>query len=348
MIESHYIWCFDHGEQEYIKRALDRKDVCHVVIYNRYYRRISRNKQEVEPYYFVAAAASFVISDTCSVLMYMGVSNDLFLPKSDYSIGELDGKNKKQPQLPYQRHDLGSYMLSIVQKMTYCATGYHTVIAQVKNHLEKGAIYFYLKMYFQIIHKHYYQICECESKFDNIFQDSPGLVYMKSRCPLYIIDPNFMDDIINIELMKDAIMHGAKTILNIDLGINDLKKPPSISNSLKNCLTFLKNEDHAFICNFSEDETESLSLRKEPRIINGKQDTVIFPNTVFWERFLVSNNLVFLPSFDDEKIKNTNHNYKLMALILFQDEQRFADMRCFFLLPDELYRKYVYGKFLDI
>ena len=60
-----YLWCFDNSEVEYTKKALDSRDnVCHIVIYSQYYHKLTQNKNQVEPYYFVAAAALFIISDS--------------------------------------------------------------------------------------------------------------------------------------------------------------------------------------------------------------------------------------------------------------------------------------------
>ena len=185
MIISHYGWCFKLGEEPHIAKAIDRDNVCHLVIYNRFYRRLKRNKRDskddkVEPCFFVAAAASFLISDTCSVLLYMGVSLDHFLPKSDFLKEENEGKKSKSLVLDYRLHDLGRYMISMVQKLTFSAIGHHSIVAEVNNHPSSGAIYFYLRLYFKIVHKYHHQICEINSKFDNVFIDTPGLVYMIS------------------------------------------------------------------------------------------------------------------------------------------------------------------------
>ena len=327
MIETHYQWCFDTSEAEFIKRALDRDNVCHIVIYNRYYHKLTRNKNQVEPYYFVAAAASFILSDSCSVLLYMGVSGDLFYPKMDYAT-PLDLGNKKiRNQECYRQQDFGAYMISMIQKMTYCALGRHTIVAQVKNHSTHGAIYFYLKTYFKIIHGDDNIIYEINEKFDDIFQDAPGLVYMISRCALYHIYPNYMKNVINVGSMSDAIIHGAKVILNIDLE-KESNRSWSFANELNTVFTKLHNDGMAFLCYMTDTDTNRISLTQEPVVTNeGKEDTLIFPNIQFWDkRFLPSNDLVILPSVEI----NNNYNYRVMAIILFQDEQRYTDIRCFF------------------
>ena len=328
MIQSHYQWCFNNDEQPFIEKAIDRDNVCHIVIYNRYYRRLQRNKEQFEPYYFVAAAASFVISDTCSVLMYMGVSGDLFLPKSDFIQADSLGSNKKL-ELKYRQQDLGAYMISMIQKMTYCVTGHHTIVAQVKNHSLHGAVYFYLRLYFKIVSPDHNQVYETKAKFDDIFQEAPGLVYMISRCPLYTIYPNFMNNLVHMECMKVAIQHGAKTILNKNLE-NDLKCSSILANELTQISSKLTNEDKAYICWLPDTYTDQISLTQEPYSTNGNDDTLIFPKIDFYERFLHSNQLNIVQPFYKDPIKNLNINYKVMAIILYQDEYRFPDIRCFF------------------
>lgn len=269
MIISHYKWCFAPGEDVHITKAIDRDDVCHLVIYNRFYRRLKRNKKDskddtVEPCYFVAAAASFLISDTCSVLLYMGVSLDQFMPKSDFLKEENEGKKSKPLFTNYRQNDLGMYMISMVQKMTFSAIGHHSIVAEVNNHPSIGAIYFYLKSYFKIVHKHHNQICEINSKFDGVFINTTGLVYMISRCPLYLIYPSFMKDAINIESMKEAIIFGAKNILDVEIGTNEIQSQSTIiDNELKECLIKLQNENDAFICNLNEDLTNTITKNKK-------------------------------------------------------------------------------------
>ncbi len=323
------MWCFI-DEQEYIQTAMSRDNVCHIVIYNRYYRRIQRNKQQVEPYYFVAAAALFVISDTCSVLMYMGVSGDKFLPKSDFSRPELHANKNKIPESDYRNQDFGAYMISMVQKMTYCANGNHSIVAQVKNHHEKGAIYFYLKTYFKIVPEHHHQIYEAKNKFDEIFQDSPGLVYMISRCPLYLIYPNFMNNLVNMDCMNDAILHGTKMILNINIGDERLQQS-GIATALEECSTQLHAKDEAFIVKLDNNDTEYLIQEK----LSSPNDNekLFIPNMKFWETFTKENSLRIIPSLQNKNELTTNAavNYRVMALLLFQDEHRFPDLRCFFI-----------------
>lgn len=326
MIETHYLWCFDSSELEYIKKALDRENVCHIVIYNRYFRKLSRTKNKVEPYYFVAAAASFILSDTCSVLMYMGVSGDLFYPKLDYATSELESKKIKQES--YRQQDFGAYMISMVQKMSCCANGKTTIVAQVKNHSTNGAIYFYLKMYFKIVHGDDNLIYEIKQKFDDIFQDAPGLVYMISRCPLYYIYPMFMDNQTNINCLIDAISYGSKQLLNKNLE-NEQIGPSSIADELNSAYNKIHNDNKAFFCWMNDNDTDTISLTQETVLTNdGLNDTIIIPNLQFWEsRFLPSNNTLFVPSVNNN---NNNYNYKVMAILLFKDEHRYPDIRCFF------------------
>ena len=92
--------------------------------------------------------------------------------------------------------------------------------------------------------------------------------------------------------------------------------------------TKLHNDGMAFLCYMTDTDTDRISLTQEPVVTNeGKEDTLIFPNIQFWDkRFLPSNDLVILPSVEI----NNNYNYRVMAIILFQDEQRYTDIRCFF------------------
>lgn len=332
MLENHYLWCFSADEQTYIQKALERSNTQHVVIYNRYFRLLSRNKKEVEPIYFVAAAATFIISKTCSVLMYMGVADEFFVPKSDFNNKKNDISNdskKGYKQENYRNRDLGAYMISMVQKMTYCAINCHTIIAQVYNHCDKGAVYFYLKQYFAIVNRDHYQVHESRRKFPGIYQDAPGLVYMISRCPLYTVFPNFMNNLSNIDYMNDAINHGVENILKIPYG-NQSIIYTDVSEEFDKCSSHLQNKNEAFFCKINNNETKNLLVSNEKVSNQNEEDSILIPNENFWNIFLKPEGLKLLGSESENISTKANHNYRMMALLLFKDEQRFSDVRCFF------------------
>lgn len=323
MLHDHYLWCFTHDENSHIKKALDRDNVHHVIIYNRFYRTLSRNKPEVEPIYYVVAAATFVIAETCSVLLYMGVTDAVFSPKTDFLGSSIINETMKAKMENYRNHDLGAYMISLIEKITYAVVNNHTVIAQVNNHAIKGAVHFYLKQYFAIVHKDHPQLHECRTKFGNdIFQDVPGLVYMIAKCPLYIILPKFMNNLSSIDSMYDAIVHGAQHILKINLSKDKIIQS-ILSEHFNTCSNKLASEEDAYFCPISESETGNLTLSKEKKDSN--DDFVILPNIGFWKTFVERQSYLIITN------NTSNQNYKIMALLLFQDEQRYSDIRCFFI-----------------
>jgi hypothetical protein len=81
----------------------------------------------------------------------------------------------------------------------------------------------------------------------------------------------------------------------------------------------------------SDNDTNQICLTQELLSNSENNDTLIFPNIDFWKRFLTSIKMNVFPNLDNNIGKNNlNYNYRAMAVLLFQDEQRFSDVRCFF------------------
>ena len=324
-IENHYQWCFKSNEIPFIAKALDRENIIHVVIYNRFYKTINRVGKEVEPIYKLVAAATFVIADSSSTLLYIGVNGDDFF-KSDYY--QFVGTTKQKP-IQYKNQSLGTFMLCMVQKIVYCVTNSHAVIAQVKNHKDEGAIYYYLQRYFKIIHQAHHLIYENKLKFGNdIYQEVHGLVYMISRGPIYLITPYFMKTVSNHEFIEDAISLGVKYLLDLPDFKNDIFEKESYPLYTHCNAELCNTENKSVIVPIDDSETQSLTnyiVTKED-----DSDKVIHVNTVFWERVLEKQQLEIINVSSESKPQRKQYLYKVMALILFDDENRHADLRCFF------------------
>jgi hypothetical protein len=328
MISTHYKWCFAAEEASYIDKILENNtNLQHCVIYNRYFRpKVRNNTDIVEPVYYVAAAATFLIAKSSSTLLYLGVSNDTFA-RSDkitdvYVAQKRQGKHSKNY---YKGHNLGSYLLCLIQKITFCVTQNYSIVTQVKNHQTNGAVYFYLKHYFFIANSNHYYINETKLLYADAFQsNSNGLVYMISRCPIYIIYPNYLLNKDEIELLEEPINQGIKFILRK----NDRKQLQSTSD-IKNSFNevqeffFKQNNQNTIIIN---NQDTKLFCNEERQVEN---ESVFVGNDLLWDNYMNVNNYSVLKIHSDNHPRN-NYYYRLMAILLFNSEQRYLDMRCFF------------------
>jgi hypothetical protein len=322
MIETHYNWCFAVQERPYIKKALERENLIHVVIYNRYYKPMSRTGKKVIPYYYVAAAATFLIAESSATLLYIGVSID------DFSKNDIFRANETGNKISYRFHGLGSLMLCIIQKMVHCVTNSHVVVAQVKNHADYGAIYFYLKHYFKIVSQENNYVYENKRMFGKeIFQEYPGLIYAISYSPIYLIYPWYLNNNSNIKLLENSIYHGAQYILQItDVQQKNIELP--LLSLVQSCYSQLHNNKEAFICTLEDSKTEELTSFREAK--GDSTGDIIHPNLNFWTIFLSERNLELMKLTPDSNEISNNYYYRMMALLLFQDENRYNDIRVFF------------------
>ena len=332
-LTTHYVWCFESNEMPYIQKALNHDNVIHVVVYNRFYKPIARSSQEVVPIYVIVAAASFLIADTSSTLLYIGVSSETFMKTDIYqSISTVSRKTKKKHEthlpIEYRQKSIGSFMLCMIQTIFYFVIGSHTIIAEVKNHASNGAVYFYLKHYFQIISRKNHQVYATKKIFGNaVFQNVSNLIYVMSRCAIYLVYPRFMWNLSSVEAMEDAIYHGAKLLLNLPDLRNNVIESTTLS-LYQNCCYQMINNDEPYICSIDDSETDQLTKWQEKN--NNSDDDILHPTFQFWERFLNQQSLDLIQVSRDHNPKKRHYFYKMMAIVLFDDEKRYPDIRCYF------------------
>jgi hypothetical protein len=227
--------------------------------------------------------------------------------------GNLRKKRKANVQL--RRQKLGVLLISLVQKVSFATHKHHNVVCQVNRNPLVGALHFYLRLWFRIYPKNDF-VNQLQNNNSDVVSVDPGLIWVGSRCPLYLVYPFLLEDRTDPDSMQIAVKAGLEHILKIKK-----EDKREWGNAIVNVLG---------IENFKEE-----IVLDDRYIINDERNNKI---SVTFEGLSVilkkrNPNITMQPINDkgpqNRKHFNNNHNYMVMSEMVFGTTDHHNDIRCF-------------------
>jgi hypothetical protein len=319
-ISNHYKSVFNAEENKFIDEVLDSKDIFHVVVWCKYYSN-NQNKTKKMPLQIkskIAAAATFKFGSYSCLLNYIGVLLEE-IPSNKMLSEEHVPRKRKKDKSDFRSSDIGLLLICMIQKLSFIKIKKHHIVCQANKNLKGGAIAFYYRMFFKVINKKSQILLEHQTKSQDLIHEARELYWVRSRCPLYLIHPYWLNKEKNADSIRVAIELGKKNILKIPSEPTITKK---YRTNVKELTGYLNN--FKFTTEIESDENNksnedmkaSLPLLKE--VLKKATETV-------------SSEKVFeINEFQTDNKSIDNQMYITMSNILyFRPKNRQQDVRAF-------------------
>jgi hypothetical protein len=265
----------------------------------------------------IASAVIFRVTKDASPLLYLGTVQ---LKMSEFVPKITKKKLDKKKDILLQGQKLGILMIALVQKVSFAAFNHHKIICQVNSQPKNGALNFYLRLWFQKHSKKEEFVVEQLEMHKDVFISEGDLTWIGSRCAVYLVYPWWIQNQANSDYISIALSAGKTHILKY-------KEPDKNSDKVKlfkDVRDVIGNTN--FNCKVTLDET--LYSKSSPVTGNKTSATVEGLATILKER---NANIMIETSKQDpsKPTKPTHRNYKTMSEILFDNANRYDDIRCF-------------------